>query len=82
MSTTYFWDNKQLITVPEQIWLENCKPYLDMFCVDGYADADKGGRYGMFVSDVHKHRGYYWYDRPLAEFPKEFRTQLLLLGVS
>ena len=82
MSATYFWDGKQLISVPEQVWLENCKPYLDMYCVDGYRDDEKGERYGMFVSDAHQHRGCYWGSRHLDEFPKEFRAALLLLGVT
>ena len=82
MSATYFWDGEQLIIVPEQVWLENSKPYLDMYCVDGYAGTEKVERYGMFVNDTGQRWGCYWGSRPLAEFPKEFRAHLLLLGVT
>ncbi len=79
MSATYFWDGKQLIAVPEQIWLNNCEPYLNMLCVDGYA-SNETDRYGQFRDDAH--RELWWkYVKP-TDFPKEFRTQLLLLGVS
>lgn len=82
MSATYFWDGQQLIVVPEQIWLKNCKPYLNMYCVDEYGNAESGERYGMFRPDPEALRECYWGGRPLAEFPKEFRAALLLLGVT
>lgn len=82
MSATYFWDGKQLITVPEQVWLENCEPYIGMYCVDEYGNDESGGRYGMFCPDPKSARGCYWGGRRLDEFPKEFRAALLLLGVT
>lgn len=83
MSATYFWDGKQLITVPEQVWLENSKPYLDMPCFNTYAAPEKSGRYGYFTLTPS---GSYWDTRwcpyNVNELPKEFRAHLLLLGVS
>lgn len=82
MRVTYFWDGEKLISVPEQVWLENCKPYLNMPCVDTYRETDSGERYGMFRPDPKATRGCYWGGRRLDDFPKEFRASLLLLGVT
>ena len=79
MSATYFWDGEQLIIAPDQVWLENCKPYLDMLCVDEYS-LNASDRYGKYIEDDY--RGLWWKNISLADFPKEFRTQLLLLGVT
>lgn len=48
--------------------------YVDCFCIDGRC-LDTRSRYGMFSDNRWKHI-------PLDQFPPEFRTHLLLLGVS
>ena len=76
ISTIYFWKNEQLHTYegdndPDSI---RAAKFTDCYAVDsGYEKETM--RYGKYTKDGWKHV-------PLEEFPKEFRTSLLLLGIT
>lgn len=81
--TSYFWDksnNKALEhfggtsteDVPEMFW--------GKFCVD-VTEASPSRRYGEYIKRNGPWDGD-WKPLSLEDFPKEFRVQLLLLGVA
>ena len=76
MSACYFWKNGQVLVIPGEVsglqadW-EDC---LDLFCVDTNTD-ELPMRYGQY-------RDIGWCYVAFCDFPKEFKTHLLLLGVS
>lgn len=72
MKPAYFWDGEQVITLMCSVYTEQAQPYLGMYCIDTQ-HADDDMRYGQFIAE----RG--WIPVPLADFPPEFRTTLLLL---
>lgn len=79
--TCYLWDNGEVQEAPCSSW-EDIKIIgcLDLYCVDTAASAP-AMRYGIYASGAKDH-AYGWHHVPLVDFPKEFRLQLLLLGVT
>ena len=80
----YFWAGKQVILEPRHILATECKEYLNMPCCDDSSDDYSFGRYGAFrdVRGSGHSWDYFWAGCSVVRLPKEFRTQLLLLGVS
>jgi hypothetical protein len=74
----YFWEDGKLIISEHPDWpAKNA-----CFCVDGrYPTSEPEERYGRVKQELGKVH-YSWVHLPLEQFPKEFRTHLLLLGVS
>ena len=75
-STIYFWKNEQLHTYQGDSDTDSIKDsqFMDCYAVDsGYAAANM--RYGNYTWNGWRHI-------PLEEFPKVFRTHLLLLGIT
>ena len=77
MSCAYFWDGTRVIEMHDQpTWQTvNVARLMDMPCVDTYCPTPEA-RYGYFEYTNG------WRALPLEDFPAEFRTHLLLLGVS
>lgn len=72
----YFWKNEQLHTYGGDSDTDSIKEtqFIDCYAVDsGHAAINM--RYGRYTEDV-------WEHVPLEEFPKAFRNNLLLLGIS
>lgn len=79
MNVLYFWNPKEgeVLQVAPQIFEGRKIPpkYYGMYCVDAdYPRSDSSMRYGKFFS-------YGWAPVELFNFPKEFKTALLLLGI-
>ena len=76
ISTIYFWKNKQLHIYQGYSDTDSIRDtqFTNCYAVDsGNAAADM--RYGKYLKTGWKHV-------PLEEFPKAFRTHLLLLGIT
>ena len=76
ISTIYFWKNEQLHTYQGDSDTDSIRDtqFMNCYAVDtSKAAADM--RYGNYTQDGWRHI-------PLEEFPKVFRTNLLLLGVT
>lgn len=73
MSTTYFWRDGEVIEIDHEVYAQEAdRSYLDNCpCVDTFSD-NPTMRYGKFL----KSSG--WIPYPLASFPKEFRSWLLI----
>lgn len=84
MKYMYFWDaeNQRVIEEPNKILINTCQPYLGMWCLDDRSDNREYGRYGMFSFDKDFNGDHWWVGGPVSCLPNEFRTALLLLGVS
>ena len=76
ISTIYFWKNEQLHTYQGASDTGSIKDaqFMECYAVDS-ATAFTETRYGKYTR-----RG--WKHIPLDEFPKQFRTTLLLLGIT
>ena len=74
--TIYFWKNKQLHTYQGYSDTDSIKDtqFTNCYAVDS-ANAAVDMRYGKYLKTGWKHV-------PLNEFPKQFRTTLLLLGIA
>lgn len=80
----YLWNGKEVVVYDndynlsvqqaQAYGLENM-PCVDLNCEVGH------GRYGLFEQD-DEDGGCAWKELDIREFPPEFRTHLLLLGVS
>jgi hypothetical protein len=85
--TVYFWKDNQVDVIDGNLtvldfYQSSMFKYLYCPCVDTNGiDVDE--RYGMFI---HEGGGWLaqvrWGSLPITSFPPEFRTHLLLLGVS
>jgi len=75
-SIIYFWKNEQLHTYEGDSDTDSIKEtqFIDCYAVDS-AHAAINMRYGRYTEDGWKHI-------LLDEFPKAFRTNLLLLGIT
>lgn len=56
------------------------KKFLGKYCVDNNFINSGNSRYGMWKKDSSPL--VYWAHIPFNEFPSEFKTQLLLLGIA
>lgn len=77
ISTIYFWKNKQLHTYQGDNNAESIREktkFTNCYAVDS-ANASANMRYGKYTK-------YGWETVPLEDFPKAFRTTLLLLGIT
>ena len=76
ISTIYFWKDKQLHTYQGDNTGETIRTtkFTNCYAVDS-ANAAVDMRYGKYLKTGWKHV-------PLNEFPKQFRTTLLLLGIT
>ena len=76
MATIYFWKDKQVYVYEGDNYADTIREsvFYRCFAVD---TSDKGAdmRYGVYLDTGWKHI-------PLEKFPKAFRTNLLLLGIS
>ena len=76
ISTIYFWKNEQLHTYEgdnDAASIRTAK-FTNCYAVDS-VNAVVDMRYGKYTKDG-------WEHIPLDEFPKQFRTNLLLLGIT
>ena len=75
ISTIYFWKNKQLHTYQGYSDTDSIRDtqFMDCYAVDSDCAAVTM-RFGKYTWDGWRHV-------PLNEFPKQFRTVLLLLGI-
>ena len=73
---TYLWRNGGLEIIDASLTTKGAgkRQALDLYCVDTYC-GESYGRYGIFTE-----KG--WEEIPLESFPPEFRTHLLLMGVT
>ena len=84
---TYFWYQDQVVVLDRKILSDELKQasmhkYLYCPCVDSF-ESRKAERYGHWaVNETSKAWPHEWVYRPLESLPLEFRTHLLLLGVS
>ena len=71
----YFWKDEQLHTYQGDSDTDSIRDtqFMDCYVVDPI-HATANWRYGKYTKDGWRHV-------PLDEFPKEFRTHLLLLGI-
>ena len=76
VSTIYFWKDEQLHTYQGDSSTNSIKDtqFMECYAVDS-SNAAAGMRYGNYKWDGWRHI-------PLEEFPKAFRTRLLLLGIT
>ena len=76
ISTIYFWKDEQLYTYQGYSDTDSIRDTQFMYCyaVDS-ANAAADMRYGKYLKTG-------WKPDPLEDFPKEFRTVLLLLGIT
>ena len=76
VSTIYFWKDEQLHTYKGYSDVGSIKAtqFMDCYAVDS-GNAAANMRYGNYTWDGWRHT-------PLEEFPKAFRTRLLLLGIT
>ena len=76
ISTIYFWKNEQLHTYQGDSHTDYIRDtqFMDCYAVDS-SNAAANMRYGNYTRDGWRHI-------PLGEFPKVFRTHLLLLGIT
>jgi hypothetical protein len=80
---TYFWKDGKVIVIPERLIVINftfSRPlhkFINAFCLDDFHH-ESSTRYGKFVGD----ESVAWEFVPFEKFPAEFRTNLLLLGLS
>ena len=76
ISTIYFWKNKQLYTYQGYSDADSIRDtqFTNCYAVDS-SNVAADMRYGKYFK-----RG--WIHIPLEEFPKAFRTHLLLLGIT
>ena len=76
ISIIYFWKNEQLHTYQGDSDTDSIKDtqFMECYGVDS-SNAATSMRYGKYTKNGWKHI-------PLDEFPKEFRANLLLLGIS
>ena len=76
VSTIYFWKDEQLHTYQGYSDTDSIRDtqFMDCYAVDsGNTKVDM--RYGKYLKTG-------WKPVPLEDFPKEFRTVLLLLGIT
>ena len=75
VSTIYFWKDEQLHTYQGDSDTDSIRDtqFMDCYAVDS-SKAAANMRYGSYTRDG-------WRPTPLEEFPKVFRTHLLLLGI-
>lgn len=77
--SVYVWKNNQIETIPinsELLYMEtNC-----LMVDTRYPEHEVLGRYGKYVQGDDT-ENFYWEAVPFEYFPKEFKTQLLLLGI-
>ena len=76
VSTIYFWKDEQLHTYQGDSDTDSIRDtqFMDCYAVDS-ANAAADMRYGKYLKTG-------WKPVPLEDFPKEFRTTLLLLGIT
>ena len=76
VSTIYFWKNEQLHTYQGDSGASSIKDtqFMECYAVDS-SRAAANMRYGNYTWDG-------WRPVPLEDFPKAFRTHLLLLGIT
>ena len=76
ISTIYFWKNEQLHTYQGDSDTDSIRytQFTGCYAVD-HSHAATNMRYGNYTWDGWRHI-------PLEEFPKLFRTNLLLLGIT
>ena len=76
VSIIYFWKNKQLHIYQGDSDTDSIKDtqFMECYAVDS-SKAAANMRYGNYTWDG-------WRPIPLEEFPKAFRTHLLLLGIT
>ena len=76
LSTIYFWKNEQLHTYQGYSDADSIRStqFIDCYAVDS-SNAAANMRYGNYTWDGWRHV-------PLEKFPPEFRTALLLLGIT
>ena len=87
-STLYVWDhdNKQIISIPKtnpnKDILLNAKITKRMLVVDDYyGDSNPSSRYGCYLFTDDNHLIGFWEPKTFKDFPLDFKTNLLLLGV-
>ena len=76
VSSIYFWKDEHLHTYQGDSDTDSIRDtqFMDCYAVDpGYAAVTM--RFGKYTEDGWRHV-------PLEDFPKEFRTHLLLLGIT
>jgi hypothetical protein len=87
MSATYFWHQDQLVVLNRALVVADFNQaamlkYRYCPCVDTFEEEPEK-RYGFWASyDRDRDWKATWQHRSLASFPEEFKTHLLLLGVS
>lgn len=78
----YFWDSSNQKVLKTDYDRADLYKYKNMFCVDSSED-QPWLRYGRFEEfRQSEYRDTKWLGHPLYTFPPEFRTHLLLLGIS
>lgn len=77
MSTLYFWKNGRVEEVHQRLSAQQARALGWMLypCVDTFEDEPRW-RYGVFMTHTN------WQYVDPKDFPPEFRTHLLLLGVT
>ena len=78
MSAIYFWTGTQVITVHKFVYVTTCAEYLGLYCVDLF-DEEEDMTYGMFVKATSNKSEPSWKPVPYSDFPKDFKTWLLLM---
>lgn len=73
----YFWKDNRVVTYPEHLFTyETLKlGYSELYCVDT-GSKEPQLRYGMYMAHGA------WNPIPFDMFPVEFKTHLLLLGIT
>ena len=76
ISTIYFWKDEQLHTYQGDSDTDSIRDtqFMECYAVDS-SRAESSMRYGKYVKGMWRHV-------PLDEFPPEFRTALLHLGIT
>jgi hypothetical protein len=74
--TAYFWKDGEVVEFFQLSYMENVREagLENLFCLD-VLEKNPPQRYGYF------HPTKCWIPVPLEEFPKEFLTTLMLLGI-
>lgn len=80
MSALYFWDYPNVIIVDMPMEAGEAKAYANMYCLDAFCSSPSI-RYGTFKQYAGSKK-IEWTYVPFNEFPPEFRTHPLLLGVN
>lgn len=89
----YAWDseNKQVLTIPKIKFETNCilntNTTKRMFVIDTNYSTNNSSinhtpfRYGSYLFTKDNHLIGFWEPKKLSDFPLEFRTNLLLMGI-